>query len=87
MYNPQSYAIQIESLLKLPSHTADKIAKNPFEFLKGFLDKAYEKSEDKARLIDAFDEKYANYKNTHLINWTEADAKQLVEDLREIFHN
>lgn len=87
MYNAQSYAIQIERLLKLPSHSADKIANNPLNFLKKFLDEMYEKSEDKAKLIDDFDEKYSNYKNTHLINWTEKDAEQLVKDLRKIFYN
>lgn len=85
MYNAHNYAISIERLLKLPAQTANEIEKNPLTYLKSFLDAIYEKDEAKARLIDAFDDKYEQYKDKHLQNWEEADAAQMVKDLREIF--
>lgn len=87
MYNAHNYAISIEKLLKLPVHTANEIEKNPLAYLKSFLDEIYEKDETTARLIDAFDEKYGQYTGKHLINWDEADAAQMVKDLRKIFLN
>ena len=85
MYNAHNYAISIERLSKLPAQTANEIEKNPLAYLKSFLDAIYEKDEAKARLIDAFDDKYEQYKDKHLLNWEEADAAQMVKDLREIF--
>lgn len=85
MYNAHNYAISIERLLKLPAQAANEIEKNPLAYLKSFLDAIYEKDEAKARLIDAFDDKYEQYENKHLLNWEEADAVQMVKDLREIF--
>ncbi len=84
MYNPHSYAVDIEKILKAPYQTANEIGKNPLEYLKSFLDTVYEKSEEKARLIDSFDDKYNKYKNVPLINWNEEDAAQMVKDLRFI---
>ena len=84
MFNPQSYAVDIEKLFNFPFHSADKIRKNPLEFLKSTLDGLYVKSEEKARLIDAFDEKYSKYKDTILDQWDEADIIQMIKDLREI---
>lgn len=85
MYNARNYAISIERLLKLPAQTANEIEKNPLAYLKSFLDAIYEKDGAKAKLIDAFDDKYEQYKDKHLINWEEDDAAQMVKDLREIF--
>lgn len=85
MYNAHNYAISIERLLKLPTQTANEIEKNPLAYLKSFLDAIYEKDESKARLIDAFDDKYEQYKDKHLLNWDEVDAAQMVKALREIF--
>lgn len=85
MDKAHSYALSIERLLKLKTYAADDIAKNPLAYLKSFLDAIYEKDEAKARLIDAFDDKYEQYKDKHLLNWDEADAAQMVKDLREIF--
>lgn len=84
MYNAHSYAISIEKLLKLPTQAANEIEQNPLAYLKSFLDAIYEKDKSKARLIDAFDDKYEQYKDRHLINWEEADTAQMVKDLREI---
>lgn len=84
MYNAHSYAHSIEVILKLPSHSADKIEKDPLGYLKSFLDAIYEKSEKKARLIDTFDDKYKKYEGQHFINWAEEDAAQMVKDLRAI---
>lgn len=84
MYNAHNYAISIERLLKLPAQAANEIEKNPLAYLKSFLDAIYEKDEAKARLIDAFDDKYEQYKDKHLLNWEEVDAAQMVKDLREI---
>lgn len=84
MYNPQSYAVSIEKILKAPLHAADIIAKNPLEYMKGYLDVVYEKSDEKARLIDTFDDKYKKYENVPLMNWREEDATQMVADLRNI---
>ena len=50
MYNAHSYAYRIERMLKLPMHSADAIAHNPLQYLKGFLDKEYEKSDVKCLL-------------------------------------
>lgn len=85
MYNAHNYAISIERLLKLPAQAANEIEKNPLAYLKSFLDAIYKKNEAKARLIDAFDDKYEQYKDKHLLNWDEDDAAQMVKDLREIF--
>lgn len=84
MYNPHSYAVDIEKILKAPYQTANEIEKNPLEYLKSFLDTIYEKTEEKARLIDSFDDKYNKYKNVPLINWNEEYAAQMVKDLRFI---
>ena len=83
MYNAHSYAYNIEKLFKLPLHEADKIAHNPLEYLKGFLDK-YDKSEEKANLIEKFDAQYEKYTGKQLEEWEEADTIQMVKDLREI---
>ena len=85
MYNAHKYAISIERILKLQAQTANEIEKNPLSYLKSFLDAIYEKDEAKARLIDAFDDKYEEYQDKHLLYWKEADAAQMVKDLREIF--
>ena len=85
MYNAHSYAISIERMLNLPYQTSNQIENNPLDFMKGFLDKIYNESKEKARLIDVFDEKYSKYQNAHLHNWDEEDAKQFVKDLRVIF--
>ena len=84
MYNPHSYAVSIEKILKAPYQTANEIEKNPLEYLKSFLDTVYEKSEEKAKLIDSFDDKYNKYENVPLIKWNEDDAEQMVKDLRVI---
>lgn len=84
MFNAHSYAISIEKLLNVPAGSADAIERNPLEYMKGFLDKEYDKSEEKATLIDEFDEKYGKYKDMRLGEWSEADAAQMVKDLREI---
>ena len=85
MYNAHSYAYRIERMLKLPMHSADEIANNPLQYLKGFLDKEYEKSDVKARLIDAFDDKYGKYMGMSLEKWEENDTIQMVNELKEIF--
>lgn len=85
MYNAHSYARDIERILKLPFGESYNITRNPIEYLKEFLDKEYEKSEEKAEQIDKFDEKYGKYKNKLLENWEEADTAQMVKDLRQIF--
>lgn len=85
MYNAHSFAYEIEKILKLPSQEADKIAHNPLEYLKEFLDKEYDKSEEKAEQIDKFDAKYGKYEGKSLENWEEADSAQMVKDLRKIF--
>lgn len=85
MYNAHSYAYRIERMLKLPMNSADAIAHNPLQYLKGFLDKEYEKSDVKARLIDAFDDKYGKYMGMSLEKWEENDTIQMVNDLKEIF--
>lgn len=85
MYNAHSYAVSIERMLNLPYQTANQIENNPLDFIKSFLDKIYNESEEKARLIDVFDGKYSKYQNAHLRNWDEEDAKQFVKDLRVIF--
>lgn len=84
MYNPHNYAVDIEKILKAPYQTANVIEKDPLEYMKSFLDAIYEKSEEKARLIDSFDDKYNKYKNIPLINWDKEDAAQMVKDLRII---
>lgn len=84
MYNPHNYAVDIEKILKVPYQTANVIEKDPLEYMKSFLDAIYEKSEEKARLIDSFDDKYNKYKNIPLINWDKEDAAQMVKDLRII---
>lgn len=84
MYNPHNHAIAIEKILKAPYQTANEIERNPLEYLESYLDAVYEKSEEKARLIDSFDDKYKKYKNVSLINWNEEDAIQMVKDLRII---
>lgn len=58
---------------------------NPLQYLKGFLDKEYEKSDEKARLIDTFDDKYGKYMGMSLEKWEENDTTQMVNDLKEIF--
>lgn len=85
MYNPRSYAIIIERTLGTPEYLTGEIEKDPLAFLESFLDKAYEENGTKAKLIDLFDEKYANYKNTPLRNWAEEDAKQMTDDLKKIY--
>lgn len=85
MYNAHSYARDIERILKLPFGESYKIERNPFEYLKGFLDKEHDKSAEKANLIGKIDEKYGKYKGKSLKNWEEADTQQMVKDLREIF--
>ena len=55
MYNAHSYACRIETILKVPSQQAYEIERNPLNYLKGFLDKEYDKSTEKANLIDKFD--------------------------------
>ena len=84
MYNAHSYAISIERLIQAPCQAANDIEKQPLEYIKGFLDKIYEQSPEKANLIDIFDEKYGKYKNMHLLNWKEEDTAQMVKDLRDI---
>lgn len=84
MYNSHSYAVSIERLIQAPYQAANDIEKQPLEYIKGLLDKIYEQSTEKANLIDAFDEKYGKYKNTHLLNWKEEDTAQMVKDLRII---
>lgn len=84
MYNPHSYAVSIEKILKVPYQAANEIEKNPIEYLRSFLDAVYQKSEEKAKLIDAFDDKYDKYKNVSLINWDEENAAQMAKDLRTI---
>lgn len=84
MYNPHNYAVDIEKILKVPYQTANVIEKDPLEYMKSFLDAIYEKSEEKARLIDSFDDKYNKYKNIPFINWDKEDAAQMVKDLRII---
>lgn len=85
MYNAHIYAYEIEKILKLPSQEANKIEHNPLGYLKGFLDKEYNKSEEKAEQVNKFYEKYGKYKDKSLENWEEADTAQMVKDLRQIF--
>lgn len=84
MYNPRNYAVAIEHMLKTSYQAATEIEKNPLGYIESFLDDIYEKSEEKARMIDSFDEKYKKYKDVHLMNWNEEDASQMVKDLRAI---
>ena len=85
MYNPRSYAIIIERILGTPEYFTGEIEKDPLAFLASFLDKIYETNAAKQNLIDQFDEKYAKYKNIPLSSWAEEDAKQMTDDLKQIY--
>ena len=88
-YNAHSYAVAIEIFLrklgKVSVHIADDIEKNPLEYLNGFLNEEYEKSEEKKQLVVGFDDKYKKYKGKKLGEWEEQDVIQMIKDLREIF--
>ncbi len=83
-YNPHSYAVSIEHLFNLPYQSAYEIEENPLGYLKNILDDLYEQSDEKSKLIDKFDDKYNKYKHTHLRDWDEVDASQMLKDLRQI---
>lgn len=85
MYNAHSYAYSIERMLKLPMHSADEIARNPLGYLEILLNKEYDKSDEKARLIDKLDAVYGKYNGIRMEDWEETDAAQFVKDLREVF--
>lgn len=84
MYNAHSHARDIERILKLPFGEAYNIERNPIGYINGFLDKEYDKSEEKANLIEKFDAQYGKYEGKRLEEWEEADTIQMVKDLREI---
>lgn len=85
MYNAHAYAHNIERMLKLPMNSADDIARNPLGYLKILLNKEYDKSDEKAQLIDKFDATYGKYEGIRMEDWEESDAAQFVKDLRKIF--
>lgn len=84
MYNPQNYAISIERIIKAPTHSADQIEKNPLGYISDILDRLADESDEKRQKVFAFDDKYEKYKDTPFGKWDEADAAQMVKDLREL---
>ena len=84
MYNPRSYAISIEKILKTSQSMTGDIENNPLLFIESFLDEIYKKNENKRFLIDEFRRTYAVYENIPLLKWYKEDAAQMVEDLRKI---
>ena len=86
-YNPQSYAVSLEHKYHLPLGDADKIRRDPMGYFKGWIDKEYDKSSEKAALIDAFDKKYGSYEGKKLDEMTEELAVEFVKDLADILEN
>lgn len=82
MYNPHSYAVSLEKLLKASYNSAGEIEKNPLAFISSFLDALAERSDEKRQQVFEFDDKYEKYKNMPFSQWEEADAAQMVKDLR-----
>ena len=82
MYNPQNYAISIERIIKAPAHSADEIRKNPLGYISDILDRLADESDEKRQQVFAFDDK--KYKGKPFGQWDEADATQMVKDLREL---
>lgn len=82
MYNPHSYAVSLEKLLKAPYNSAGEIEKNPLVYISSFLDALAERSDEKRQQVFVFDDKYERYKDMPFSQWEEADAAQMVKDLR-----
>ena len=84
MYNPHNYAITIERITKAPAHSAGEIEKNPLGYISGILDRLADESNEKRQQVFAFDDRYEKYKGMPFAKWEEADAAQMVKDLREL---
>jgi len=84
MYNPHNYAITIERITTSPAHSADEIEKNPLEYISDILNRLDDESDEKQQQVFAFDDKYEKYKGMPFAKWDEADAAQMVKDLREL---
>ena len=85
MYNPHSYAISIERMIKAPTNSAGEIEADPLGYISDILDRLADGLDDKKQQqVFDFDDRYEQYKGMPFAYWDENDADQMVKDLRKL---
>lgn len=87
MFNPQSYAVQIEKIGHFSMHSADEIRRDPIGYLDTHcLDALEHTSDEKSEAVCAFWDKYTEFKGKSIDELGEDIAEEFVKDFRELCH-